>query len=80
MRLSFATSSWPVEAFYNEDKSDPKGHVLHCNSSPRKLKLSAVQWFLNTYVKSKKPGECLVCISRYQAAKTLGITTTMLWT
>jgi hypothetical protein len=49
---------------------------------PRELKLSAVQWFLNTYVKGKKPGERLVRISRYQAAKTLGITTTMLrtWT
>jgi hypothetical protein len=69
-------------AFYDEDESDPEGHVLHCNSYPCELKLSAVQWYLNTYVKGKKPGEPLVHISKYQAAKKLGITTTMLqnWT
>ena len=65
---------------YDEDKLDPQGHVLRCNSYSWELKLSAVQWSLNTYVKGKKPRDPLVCITRYQAAKTLGITTTMLQT
>jgi hypothetical protein len=44
--------------------------------------LSAVQWFLNTYVKGKNPGDPPTPIKGYQAAKRLGITTTMLrsWT
>ena len=30
-------------AFYDEEDSDPEGHVLHRNSYPRELKLSAVE-------------------------------------
>jgi hypothetical protein len=66
--------------YYDDEESDPEGHVLHRNSYLCELKLSAVQWFLNTYVKSKKPGEPLIQISKYQAAKRLGIITTMLQT
>jgi hypothetical protein len=64
--------------YYNDKESDPEGYILHCNSYLYKLKLSTVQWFLNTYVKSKKPGEPLIQISKYQATKRLGITTMML--
>jgi hypothetical protein len=66
---------------------------LYCNPSccplarqllhhPYKLKLSAVEWACNKYVKGKKDGDLDVLITRYTAAKRLGITSTMLrnWT
>jgi hypothetical protein len=67
---------------YDPDESDPKGYALHRFSYSRELKLSAVEWACNTYVKGKKDGDLDVLITRYAAAKRLGITSTMLrnWT
>jgi hypothetical protein len=65
-------------AFYDEDESDPEGHVLHCNSYPRELKLSAVHWSENTFVRGKKPNDSLRPMKPYEAAKRLDITQTML--
>ena len=64
---------------YDPDESDPKGYALHRFSYSRELKLSAVEWACNTYVKGKKDGDLDVLITRYAAAKRLGITSTMLW-
>jgi len=63
---------------YDEDESDLEGHPLHRNSYSRELKLSAVQYALNTYVRGKQPGDPLKPITGYQAAAKLKITTTML--
>jgi hypothetical protein len=63
---------------YDDDESNPEGHPLHRNSYSRELKLSAVQYALNTYVRGKRPGDPLKPITRYQAAAKLKITTTML--
>ena len=67
---------------YNPDKSDPDSYALHRHSYSRELKLSAVEWACNTYIKGKKDRDPDVLISRYAAAKKLGITSTMLrsWT
>jgi hypothetical protein len=35
---------------YDDDASNPEGYPLHWNSYSRELKLSAVQYALNTYV------------------------------
>ena len=66
---------------YDPDESDPEGYALYQHSYSRELKLSAVEWASNTYIKGKD-GEADVIISRYAAAKRLGITLTMLrnWT
>jgi hypothetical protein len=40
------------------DKSDPKGYALYRNSYSRELKLAAIKWATNTYVKGKKDGDC----------------------
>jgi hypothetical protein len=63
-------------------QSDPEGYALHRFSYSRELKLSAVEWACNTYVKGEKDGEPDKLISRYAAVKRLGITSTMLrsWT
>jgi hypothetical protein len=63
-------------------QSNPKGYALHRFSYSRELKLSAVEWACNTYVKAKKDGEPDKLIPRYAAAKKLEITSTMLrsWT
>jgi hypothetical protein len=63
---------------YNPDESDPKGYALHCFSYSRELKLSAVEWACNIYIKGKKDRDPDVCILRYTAAKRLRITLTML--
>jgi len=67
---------------YDPDESDPEGYALHRNSYSRELKLAAIEWATNTYIKGKKDGDPDVRITRYAAAKRLGITTTMLrsWT
>jgi hypothetical protein len=69
-------------ANYDPDKSDPEGYALYRNSYSRELKLAAIEWATNTYIKGKKDGDSDVHISRYAAAKRLGITLTMLrnWT
>jgi len=66
----------------NPDESDPEGYALHRNSYSRELKLAAIEWASNTYIKGKKDGDLDVRISRYAAAKRLRITSTMLrnWT
>jgi len=63
---------------YDDEDSDPKGYALHRHSYTRKLKLAAVEWATNTYIKGKEDGDPDVLISRYAAAKRLGITSTML--
>ena len=63
---------------HNDDESDLEGHLLHQNSYSQELKLSAVQYALNTYVRGKQPGDPLKPIPGYQAAAKLKITTTML--
>jgi hypothetical protein len=65
-------------ASYDVDNSDPEGHALHRQSYPRELKLSAIQWAENTWVKGKKPEDPLCRITRYEASKWLKITQTML--
>ena len=65
-------------ASYDDDDSDPGGHALHRHSYPRELKLSAIQWAENTWVKGKQPDDPLRRITRYEAAKRLKITQTML--
>lgn len=65
-------------AHYNPNESDPEGLALHRRSYSRELKLSAIEWSLNTYVKGKKDGDPDILITRYAAAQRLGITSTML--
>jgi hypothetical protein len=65
---------------YDNDESDPEGHVLRCDSYSRELKLSAIRWALHTYVRGKRPRDPHVLILGYQAAARLQITTTMLQT
>jgi hypothetical protein len=67
---------------YDPDESDPEGIALHRFSYSRELKLAAVEWASNTYVKGKGHGDIDVPITRYAAAQRLGITSTMLqdWT
>jgi len=60
------------------DESDPEGIALHRHSYSRELKLAAIEWATNTYKKAKKEGDPEEVISRYAAARRLGITTTML--
>jgi hypothetical protein len=63
---------------YNSNESDPKGFALHRHSYSQELKLSAIEWAGNTYIKGKKDRDLDVLIPRYAAAKRLGITLTML--
>jgi hypothetical protein len=67
---------------YDPDESDLEGIALHRFSYSRELKLAAIEWASNTYVKGKGHGDVDVLITRYAAAKRLGITSTMLrdWT
>jgi hypothetical protein len=67
---------------YDPDESDPEGIALHRFSYSRELKLAAIEWASNTYIKGKGDGDVDVLILRYAAAKRLGITSTMLrdWT
>jgi hypothetical protein len=62
---------------YDLDESNPEGFALHRRSYSRELKLSAIEWALNTYIKGKD-GDLDVLITRYVAAKRLRITLTML--
>jgi hypothetical protein len=62
----------------DSDESDPEGIALHRNSYSRELKLAAIEWATNTYIKGKKDGDLGKAISRYAAAARLGITSTML--
>jgi hypothetical protein len=59
-------------------ESDPNEVVQHRHSYSRELKLSAIEWATNTYVKGKKDGDPDELITRYAAAARLGITSTML--
>jgi hypothetical protein len=59
-------------------KSDPKGLALHRRSYSRELKLAAIEWATNTYIKGKRDKDLDVKLLRYKAAKRLGITSTML--
>jgi hypothetical protein len=68
-------AAWVVN--YNSDESDPEGFALHWCSYSCKLKLSAIEWSMNIYIKGKDIDED-VLITRYTAAKRLGITPTML--
>ena len=63
---------------YDDGASDPEGHPLHWNFYSWELKLSAVQYALNTYVRGKKPDDPLKLILGYRAVAKLKITTTML--
>ena len=63
---------------WDGDVSDPEGHQLHRYSYSRELKLSAIQYALNNYVRGKKPDDPMKLITRYKAAAKLKITTTML--
>jgi hypothetical protein len=67
---------------YDPDESDPEGIALHRFSYARELKLAAIEWASNTYVKGKGYGDADILISRFAAAKRLRITSTMLrdWT
>ena len=62
---------------YDPNESDPEGVALHQRSYSRELKLSAIEWSLNTYIKGED-GDLDVLISRYAAAQRLGITGPML--
>ena len=64
-------------ANYDSDESDPEGFALHRRFYSHELKLSAIEWSMNTYIKGKDTNED-VLITRYTAAKRLGITPTML--
>jgi hypothetical protein len=64
----------------NSDESDSEGIALYQNSYSRKLKLAAIEWATSTYKKEKKDGDPDRRITRYAAAKRLGITITMLRT
>ena len=64
-------------ANYDPNESDHEGCALHRRSYSRKLKLSAIEWSLNTYIKGED-GDPDVLITPYAAAKRLGITQTML--
>ena len=63
---------------WDGDASDPEGLPLHRYSYSHELKLSAIQYALNTYVRGKKPDDPMKLITRYKAAAKLKITTTML--
>jgi hypothetical protein len=63
---------------YDLNESDPKGYALYQNSYSRELKLAAIEWATNTYIKGKKDRDPDVHILRYATAKRLKITTTML--
>jgi hypothetical protein len=67
---------------YDLDESDPEGYALYRFSYSQELKLAAIEWASNTYIKGKGDGDLDELISRYAAAKRLGITSTMLrnWT
>jgi hypothetical protein len=52
--------------------------VLPIANNSRELKLSAIEWFLNTYVKGKEDRDLNILITKYAAAQRLGITSTML--
>jgi hypothetical protein len=65
-------------AHYNLNESDPQGYALHRFSYSRELKLAAVEWASNTYIKGKEDGDLDVLITRYAAAQRLRITSTML--
>ena len=67
---------------YDPDESDPKGYDIYRNSYSCELKLAAIEWASNTYVKGKGDKDPDKLITRYAAAKRLGITSTMLreWT
>jgi hypothetical protein len=64
--------------WWDVDDSDPEGHSIHRYSYSRELKLSAVSYALNTYVRGKKPDDLPKLISCYKAAAKLKITTAML--
>jgi len=59
-------------------KSDPEEIAQHRNSYSRELKLSAIEWATNTYIKGKKDGDLDKAITKYAAAARLGITLAML--
>ena len=63
---------------YDPDESDLEGIALHPHSYSHELKLAAIEWALNTYKKGKKDRDLDKPITRYRAAKRLGIATTML--
>jgi hypothetical protein len=64
-------------ANYNPDKSDPEGIALQRRSYSCELKLSTIEWSLNTYIKGKDRDPD-VLILRYTAVQRLGITRPML--
>jgi hypothetical protein len=59
-------------------KADPDEVVQRRHSYSRELKLAAIEWSTNTYVKGKKDKDLDKLILRYKAAARLGITTKML--
>jgi hypothetical protein len=59
-------------------KSDPEEIAQHRNSYSRELKLSAIEWATNTYIKGKKDGDPDKAITKYAAAARLRITLAML--
>jgi len=63
---------------YDPDESDPQGIALHRFSYSQELKLAAIEWASNTYVKGKGDGDIDIPITRYAAANKLRITSTML--
>jgi hypothetical protein len=42
---------------YDPDESNPEGYALYRSSYSRELKLAAVEWTGNTYIKGKKDGD-----------------------
>ena len=65
-------------AWWDNDLSNLEGHALHRKSYPRELKLAAVNWAENTWIKGKKPSDPMRRMKPYEAAKRLKITQTML--
>jgi hypothetical protein len=59
-------------------ESNPEEIAQHRHSYSRELKLSAIEWATNTYVKGKKDRDLDKAITRYAAAARLGITLAML--
>src|SRR5450432_803130 len=53
---------------YDPDESDPQGIALHRFSYSRELKLAAIEWASNTYVKGKGHRDIDIPITRYAAA------------
>jgi hypothetical protein len=63
---------------YDLDVSNPEGIALYQFSYSRELKLAAIEWASNTFVKGKGDGDIDILITRYAATMRLRITSTML--